>query len=72
MSASGGFGKVSGLVLALVILQVISSGLNLLQVSAFLTIVVWGVILIGVMVVNFSLARRAERRPAPLRQVEQA
>lgn len=72
VSASGGFGKVSGLVLALVILQVISSGLNLLQVSAFLTIVVWGVILIGVMVVNFLLARRAERRPAPLRPTEQA
>jgi simple sugar transport system permease protein len=72
VSASGGFGKVSGLVLALVILQVISSGLNLLQVSAFLTIVVWGVILIGVMVVNFLLARRAERRPAPLKRAEQA
>jgi simple sugar transport system permease protein len=72
VSASGGFGKVSGVVLALVILQVISSGLNLLQVSAFLTIVVWGVILIGVMAVNYLLSRRAERRPAPLRKAEQA
>ncbi len=72
VSASGGFGKVSGLILALVILQVISSGLNLMQVSGFLTIVVWGVILIGVMVINVLLARRAERRPRTVKKAEEA
>lgn len=51
-SAAGGFGKVSGLVMALVILQIVSSGLNLLRVSNFLTIAMWGLILIGVMAVN--------------------
>lgn len=44
----GGFGKVGGLVLALVLLQVISSAFNLLNFSQFLTLAIWGGILIGV------------------------
>jgi len=52
-SAAGGFGKVSGLVVALLILQVVSNGLNLLRVNNFLTIAIWGFILILVMVVNY-------------------
>jgi simple sugar transport system permease protein len=64
--AYGGFGKVSGLVIALIILQLVSSGLNLLGVSAFLTIAVWGVIIILVMGVNtLSSRHRVARRSAP-------
>jgi len=44
----GGFGKVSGLILALIILQVISSAFNLLNLSQFLTLAIWGGILIAV------------------------
>ena len=51
-SAAGGFAKVSGLIIALIILQLISSGLNLLGVSSFLTMAIWGGLLILVMVVN--------------------
>jgi simple sugar transport system permease protein len=54
----GGFGKVSGLVMALVILQFISSGLNLLGVTAFVTISMWGTILIVVMGLNNYLEKR--------------
>lgn len=62
-SVYGGFGKASGLVLSLVILQIVSSGLNLLQVNAFMTRAIWGMILAGVMIVGFyrnkrQLARR--------------
>jgi len=56
-SVYGGFGKVSGLVLSLVILQLLSSGLNLLQANAFLTRAIWGAVLVLVMVVNGILAR---------------
>lgn len=42
----GGFGRVGGLVLALVILQVISSAFNLLNLSQFLTLAIWGGILL--------------------------
>jgi ribose/xylose/arabinose/galactoside ABC-type transport system permease subunit len=43
----GGFGRVGGLVLALLILQVISSAFNLLGLSQFLTLAIWGAVLLG-------------------------
>lgn len=60
-SSEGGFGRVSGLVLALVTLQIISSGLNLLRVSSFMTIAIWGFIMILVMVVNYYVDNRRDR-----------
>lgn len=42
----GGLGKVSGLIIALFILQVASSGLNLLGVSTHFTKALWGIILL--------------------------
>lgn len=62
VSAAGGFGRVSGLVLALIILQVISSGLNLMGVNTFLTLALWGSVLISVMVIQYFLERRQEKR----------
>jgi len=52
VSVYGGSGKVSGIVLSLIILQLLSSGLNLLRANAFFTRVVWGVVLILVMIIN--------------------
>mgnify|MGYP000994341694 CR=1 FL=1 len=60
-SSSGGYGKVSGLVLALIILQMVSSGLNLMQANAFLTRALWGVILIAVMIVAYRSGRKTGR-----------
>ena len=48
----GGFGRVAGLVIALAILQTISSGFNLLGLSAQFTLALWGVTLILVMAVK--------------------
>ncbi len=48
VSPSGGFGKVAGLVLALAILQLISTAFNLLNISQFLTLGIWGGTLIAV------------------------
>jgi simple sugar transport system permease protein len=48
----GGFGKVSGLMIALAILQIISSGFNQLGISPYLTTAIWGLILILVMAVQ--------------------
>lgn len=42
----GGFGTVGGLMLALAILQVISSGFNQFGLSNYLTVAIWGAILI--------------------------
>ena len=48
VSPSGGFGKVTGLVIALVILQLISTAFNLMNFSQFLTLTIWGATLIAV------------------------
>jgi ribose/xylose/arabinose/galactoside ABC-type transport system permease subunit len=56
----GGFGKVGGLILALFILQVISSAFNLLNLSQFLTLAIWGGILIAVAAIP-HLRGKAER-----------
>ena len=65
----GGFGRISGLILALVVLQVISSGCNLLGLSQHLTLAVWGLTLIAVMGVKFLvvpwLAERRVQRARP-------
>jgi simple sugar transport system permease protein len=48
----GGFGKVAGLLMALVILQIISSAFNLLNFSPFLTVAIWGALIIIVSAVS--------------------
>jgi simple sugar transport system permease protein len=53
----GGFGKVAPVVLALMILQVLSSGLNLLGANQHLSTAVWGLFLICVMVLRWVGAR---------------
>jgi simple sugar transport system permease protein len=56
----GGFGKVGGLLVALVLLQVISSAFNLLNFSPFLTIAIWGALIITV--TAFTLLRQPHGR----------
>ena len=58
----GGFGRVVPVVMALIILQVLSSGLNLLGANQHLSTAVWGLFLIGVMVVRNLVARYREMR----------
>ncbi len=64
----GGFGKVSGLLIALAILQLISTSFNLLGFSEFLTLTIWGATLVAVAAVELlrrrlpSWARRPARR----------
>ena len=59
----GGFGKVGGLIMALILLQVISSAFNLLDFSPFLTLAIRGALIIvvtalGVVLENFGASRR--------------
>lgn len=48
----GGFGRISGLVVALAILQTISSGFNLMGLSSQMTLFLWGMTLLAVMLVK--------------------
>lgn len=60
----GGAGRIIGVVLAVVTLQVLSSGLNMLQVTNFARELIWGALLILVMILNTATWRR-RRGPAP-------
>ena len=54
----GGYGRIIGVVLAVLSMQFLSSGLNLLQVTNFAREMIWGVLLIAVMLINLLTFRR--------------
>lgn len=57
----GGFGRIAGLMIALIILQVIASGFNLLGLSPHLALAIWGLTLIGVMAAKYFLSPLTSR-----------
>ncbi|MCA8908937.1 MAG: ABC transporter permease [Rhodospirillaceae bacterium] len=62
----GGVGRVGGIVLAVLSMQFLSSGFNMMQVSNFAKEFIWGTLLLVVMVVNllhFRSAPAAAARP---------
>jgi simple sugar transport system permease protein len=77
----GGTGRLSGMVLSVIILQLISTGVNLLRMDPFFIQAMWGLIILVVIAANFFGARlregrrlralQAERRTALRRKVKQ-
>jgi simple sugar transport system permease protein len=61
---AGGFGKLSGVILALIILQVIATAFNLLDLGQFLALSIWG----GTLIVVAFLRRIAGARRSWLRR----
>lgn len=59
----GGFGRITGLFVALWILQVIASGFNLMNISPHLALASWGLILLAVMAVKRIAGRSNRARP---------
>lgn len=51
----GGSGKVVGVLLAVIVLQMITSGLNLLGITSFVAVALWGFLLIAVMFYRFYI-----------------
>jgi len=65
VNPNGGFGKIAGVVMAVLTLQFLSSGLNALHVGNFFKDFIWGIVLILVMVINAVSPRlKWKRRPA--------
>jgi simple sugar transport system permease protein len=52
VNPNGGFGKLSGMILAVIILQIISTGLNLMRLDPFMITAMWGAIIIIILVVR--------------------
>ncbi|KMK50564.1 sugar ABC transporter permease [[Actinobacillus] muris] len=46
INPDGGKGKLIGIILALILLQMIESGLNMLGISSYITMILWGTLLI--------------------------
>jgi simple sugar transport system permease protein len=69
---AGGFGTVLGLTLAIFIMQVLQSGLNILSFSPFMKKFIWGLVLLLIMVFHYYRhrysMRRAVRRSAAQRE----
>ena len=55
VNPAGGFGKVSGLFIAIVVLQIVATGFNLLRLSSHLANALWGLILIFVIIINKAI-----------------
>jgi len=58
---SGGYGNISGLVMGIIVLQILQSGFNILSFSPFFKNVVWGLMLILVMILNFYSSRYTQK-----------
>ncbi|MCU6746215.1 ABC transporter permease [Faecalicatena acetigenes] len=59
-SPNGGKGKVSGVVMATLLLQIVSSSFNILRVNSYIKTFVWGMILIVVMVLGYLIHQKEE------------
>ena len=57
----GGYGSVLGVVMAIIILQVLQSGFNILAFSPFFKKFIWGFMLLIVMIINFFVAKYQQR-----------
>lgn len=63
VNPNGGFGTVPGIAIAVVILQMMSSYLNMFSgISNYYRDLIWGVALIGVLIMNFVLDKRRMQR----------
>ncbi len=62
VSPFGGFGKVTGVVLAILTLQFLSSGFNMLRFDNYQKSFIWGLVLILAMIMNYYGNKRAEKK----------
>ncbi|MBQ9941971.1 MAG: ABC transporter permease [Christensenellaceae bacterium] len=60
---SGGYAKVSSMLLAIVIMQFVSSGMSMIpSVSSYIKTLTWGVILVVMIIINWYAAKAKNRR----------
>ena len=63
---NGGFGRVTGVVLALIALQVLSTGFNLMNISQHVSLAMWGAVLVVVLAFKQLKARFNDHRAVRL------
>ncbi len=70
VNPAGGFGKVIGVVIAVLALQFLSSGFNMLRFSNFAKEFVWGAFLLTIMVINYIENKRAVKNLVKVKDVK--
>ena len=58
---SGGHGRIIGVIMAIIILQTLQSGFNILALSPFFRKFIWGIMLLLAMVINYLVAENRGR-----------
>jgi len=58
ISPFGGFGKVVGVVISIMTLQILSSGFNMLRFSSYQKTFIWGLVLIFAIIINYYADQR--------------
>ncbi len=58
VNPDGGVGKLTGIVMSVITLQLISSGFNMLRISSYSKDLVWGSLLILIMIINYYIDKR--------------
>lgn len=58
VSIAGGSGSISGVLTALVIIRMIESGFNILGINVFIKNIIFGVLLIVIMIINYYLSEK--------------
>jgi simple sugar transport system permease protein len=62
INPKGGFGNIQGVTIAIIILQFLSSGLNMFEnISNFYRDIIWGGVLILVLIFNYVINKREQR-----------
>ncbi len=61
LSVSGGKGKIAGVFLGILVLQILQSGFTLLGLEPYLKNFIWGVVLIGVMIAIYYVDKNRKR-----------
>lgn len=62
ISPSGGRGKVLGVTLSILVLQLLSSALNIMRVNSFIKTFIWGLMLIGIMAVTWLIEKYKSKK----------
>ena len=58
----GGFGKVTGVVMAIMTIQFLASGFNILRADAYFRTFIWGALLVAMLLINYYGNKRSEKR----------
>ena len=62
INPNGGFGKVGGVVMAILTLQFLSSGFNMMRADSYFKTFVWGAVLIATLIINYYGNKLAGRK----------